>query len=169
MCLYGNTQHHTQNSASLLFAGTLRASVSVATATDNNSSGNGSDPLLYGQTEAYADPFGVITITDMMLRAVPGLYTLMVSLPDYPPSQVSVLRQDQWLSWYRSLCPRNCRSQCSLCQQDHHIRHVCKAMLSATPVSTPGVPICWCVTRLLVTSFRLSVDITTLFACGWKA
>jgi len=117
MCLYGNTQHHTQNSASLLFAGTLRASVSVATATDNNSSGNGSDPLLYGQTEAYADPFGVITITDMMLRAVPGLYTLMVSLPDYPPSQVSVLRQDQSLSWYRSLCPK-------------------KLLLSMQPVST---------------------------------
>ncbi|KAL0045512.1 hypothetical protein WJX82_008793 [Trebouxia sp. C0006] len=69
-------------------SGTLRASVSVATALNKSSSGNGSDPLLYGQTEAYADPFGVITITDMMLRAVPGPYTLTVSLPDYPTSQV---------------------------------------------------------------------------------
>ncbi|DBA81321.1 TPA: hypothetical protein ACH3X2_006929 [Trebouxia sp. C0005] len=69
-------------------SGTLRASVSVATAGNNSSSGNGSDPLLYGQTEAYADPFGVITITDMMLSAVPGAYTLMVSLPDYPTTQV---------------------------------------------------------------------------------
>ncbi|KAL0021752.1 hypothetical protein WJX79_003206 [Trebouxia sp. C0005] len=69
-------------------SGTLRASVSLATAGNNSSSGNGSDPLLYGQTEAYADPFGVITITDMMLSAVPGAYTLMVSLPDYPTTQV---------------------------------------------------------------------------------
>ena len=67
--------------------------MSVATAVNNSSSGNGSDPLLYGQTEAYADPFGVIAITDMMLRAVPGPYTLTVSLPDYPPSQVRMLRQ----------------------------------------------------------------------------
>ena len=69
--------------------------MSVATALNKSSSGNGSDPLLYGQTEAYADPFGVITITDMLLRAVPGPYTLTVSLPDYPTSQVTVLRQHQ--------------------------------------------------------------------------
>ncbi|DBA75460.1 TPA: hypothetical protein ACH3X1_010716 [Trebouxia sp. C0004] len=64
-----------------------RASVSVAAAAGHNSSGNGSDPLLFGQTEAYANPLGVITIIDMMLRAVPDPYTLMVSLPDYPTSQ----------------------------------------------------------------------------------
>lgn len=89
--------------------------MSVATAGNNSSSGNGSDPLLYGQTEAYADPFGVITITDMMLSAVPGAYTLMVSLLDYPTTQVSVLRQHQWLSWQQCLCCRHCHSQHSLC------------------------------------------------------
>lgn len=78
----------------MLSAGTLRASVSIAalsntsSSSSNTSSNDGSDPLLYGQTEAYADPFGVITITDMMLRATPGPYVLMVSLPDYPTSQV---------------------------------------------------------------------------------
>ena len=141
----------------LFYAGSLRASVSVsvATAVNNSSSGNGSDPLLYGQTEAYADPFGAITITDMMLRAVPGPYTLTVSLPDYSNSQVSVLRQHQWLSWQPSLCPRHCHSQCSLSTRSSY--QTClqgKAMLSPTPVSTPGAPICW---RVTCCSFSLPV------------
>lgn len=67
-------------------AGTLRASVSPTGSV--NGSSQDSRVLLYGQTEASANAEGVMSITDMLLRAPPGAYSLSVSLPDYPPSQV---------------------------------------------------------------------------------
>jgi len=126
----------------------------VSVAVNNSSSANGSDPLLYGQTEAYADPLGVITITDMMLRAVPGPYTLTVSLPDYPTSQVSVLGQHQWLFWHKSLPPRHCYSQCSIHQEDCHIRRVCKAGVCCQPLLS---------LHLVLSSVGVAFDVASVY------
>lgn len=70
-------------------AGALRASVSAAGSINGSLSESGL--LLYGQTEATANPEGIIHITDMLLRARPDSYNLSVSLLDYPVSQVFVL------------------------------------------------------------------------------
>lgn len=60
----------------------LRANVTVATvSTLGNSS---SLPQLPGQTEASADGSGNMQIADLVLIAAPGVYNLLVALPDYP-------------------------------------------------------------------------------------
>ncbi len=41
-------------------------------------------PFLQGQTQAEADESGVMRIDDMILSAIPGVYALVVTLPDYP-------------------------------------------------------------------------------------
>lgn len=43
-----------------------------------------SAPLLQGQTQAYAQSNGTISIADLSLVAVPGIYNVSVTLPDYP-------------------------------------------------------------------------------------
>ena len=40
-------------------------------------------PLLQGQTQAAAQHDGYMVISDMLLNAEPGLYILIVTLPDY--------------------------------------------------------------------------------------
>lgn len=55
-------------------------------------------PLLQGQTQASAEHNGTISIADLSLVAVPGLYNVSVTLPDYPDvscaSEVSVILPD---------------------------------------------------------------------------
>ena len=58
----------------------LRANVTVATVVSHGSA----LPQLPGQTEALADATGNISIKDLVLIADPGVYNLMVALPDFP-------------------------------------------------------------------------------------
>lgn len=60
----------------------LRANVTVATVLAG--AGAGALPQLPGQTEASGDVDGNISIADLVLIAAPGVYNLMVALPDFP-------------------------------------------------------------------------------------
>ena len=42
------------------------------------------DPQLQGQTQATAQPNGIISISELSLIARPGTYNVSVTLPDYP-------------------------------------------------------------------------------------
>ena len=50
----------------------------------SNLAGNTSLPQLPGQTQASADENGDIVIADLLLLAAPGVYSLLVGLPDFP-------------------------------------------------------------------------------------
>ena len=47
------------------------------------------EPQLQGQTQATAQPNGIISISELSLVARPGIYNVSVMLPDYP--SVSIL------------------------------------------------------------------------------
>lgn len=57
----------------------LRVSVSVT-----NTTVVASQPRLQGQLQADAQQNGTFDITDLSLVALPGVYNVSVSLPDYP-------------------------------------------------------------------------------------
>ena len=50
------------------------------------------EPVLQGQSQADADPVGVMNIEDLVLMAAPHTYNLSVSLPDWP--EVALLSAD---------------------------------------------------------------------------
>lgn len=65
----------------------LRANVSVTNISSLAS--GGTLPQLPGQTEAAGDANGDINIADLVLIATPGMYDLLVALPDFPQVSVS--------------------------------------------------------------------------------
>ena len=68
--------------AALSTATPLRATVSVSNTTQLPE--GAPQPLLQGQTQASALPNGTISIADLSLIAVHGVYNVSVTLPDYP-------------------------------------------------------------------------------------
>ncbi len=82
----------------------MTASVSVAPV---NAIGTGADrPLLEGQYQATADPFGNIDISDLLLVAAPGDYRLSVSLLEFPQVSLSLAY------FHAALCLQCCHYQC---------------------------------------------------------
>ena len=73
------------SAAALSTSSPLRALVSVANTT-SLPLGVG-PPLLQGQTQASASDNGTISIADLSLVAIPGIYNVSVVLPDYPQVQ----------------------------------------------------------------------------------
>ncbi len=82
----------------------MTASVSVAPV---NAIGTGADrPLLEGQYQATADPFGNINISDLLLVAAPGDYRLSVSLLQFPEVSLSLAYS------HAARCLQCCHYQC---------------------------------------------------------
>ncbi len=54
------------------------------TLSDASSDGASSTGQLQGQTQALADGSGLISITDLVLVAIPGVHSILVALPNFP-------------------------------------------------------------------------------------